>query len=128
MENRVRLKKPKPPEPKTLADRCAELIGSWTFIGAQATALSFWIIFNATLLIRADPYPFILLNLLLSTQAAFTGPILLMASNRQSQIDRRRDVAHYELDLKEKETINHMASDLESLAKRLEDKEDNEHF
>jgi uncharacterized membrane protein len=125
---RVRNTKPKPPEEKTLADRCAEIIGSWVFIGSQATALALWIVFNGTLLVKADPYPFILLNLLLSTQAAFTGPILLMASNRQSQIDRKRDVAHYELDVQEKETIHHMASDLESLAKRLEDKEDNEHF
>lgn len=128
MENRIRKTNPKPPERKTLADRCSEVIGSWPFIGGQALGLLLWITLNGTTVLRADPYPFILLNLLLSTQAAFTGPILLMASNRQSEVDRKRDIAHYELDVKEKSTIDHMASDLEALAKRLETREDNEHF
>lgn len=128
MENRIRKTNPKPLERKTLADRCAEVIGSWPFIGGQAFGLLLWVTLNGATLIRADPYPFILLNLLLSTQAAFTGPILLMASNRQSEVDRKRDIAHYELDLKEKDAIDSMASDLISLAKRLEPGEDNEHF
>jgi len=83
---------------------------------------------NGTGLLRLDPYPFILLNLLLSTQAAFTGPILLMASNRQSEIDRKRDIAHYELDLEEKGTIDQLAVDLRKINKRLESLEDNEHY
>jgi len=126
---RVRVRYPKPQQDKTLADRCAEVIGSWFFIGGQAVALSLWIILNGVTLIRADPYPFILLNLLLSTQAAFTGPILLMAANRQSEVDRKRDVDHYMIDIHGSQVIDEMASQIEQLYKYSEKGDgDEEHF
>lgn len=112
---KVRIKKPKPLKNKTLADRCAEVIGSWSFIGGQATALLLWVVLNGSATIKADPYPFILLNLLLSTQAAFTGPILLMAANRQSEIDRKRDVDHYLIDIHGNQILDEMASQIEDL-------------
>ena len=69
---------------------------------------------------KVDPYPFILLNLMLSTQAALLGPIILMSNNRQSEIDRERDINHYLLDVQETQTIEEMAMQLEQLHKQLE--------
>ena len=80
-----------------IADNIAAVIGSWRFIIAQSSALFGWILFNAYHSSVFDPYPFILLNLILSFQAAYTGPILLMASNRQANLDRRRDIENLRL-------------------------------
>jgi uncharacterized membrane protein len=72
-----------------LADRIASGIGSWRFLIIQTFLVSVWVISNIWLLRRPfDPYPLILLNLLFSVQAAYTGPVLLLAGNRQSQKDR----------------------------------------
>lgn len=77
-----------------IADRVAARVGSWPFIIVQSSLLALWIIGNA-FLIRDwlngkpfDPYPFILLNLMLSFQAAYTGPFVLMSQNRQAARDR----------------------------------------
>ena len=74
------------------ADTIASVVGSWKFIVIQSALLAAWILFNAVSAERVDPYPFILLNLLLSFQAAYTAPIIMMSQNRQSDIDRRRNV------------------------------------
>jgi uncharacterized membrane protein len=71
-----------------LADRISAGIGSWTFLIVQTGAVLIWMIGNAILFFHFDPKPFILLNLLFSIQAAYTGPVLLLAGNRQSQKDR----------------------------------------
>jgi uncharacterized membrane protein len=73
-----------------LADNIASGIGSWTFLIVQSIAVICWITANLWLLTRHpfDPYPFVLLNLMFSVQAAYTGPVLLLAGNRQSQKDR----------------------------------------
>ena len=72
-----------------LADRIAEGIGSWKFLIAQTIAVCTWVALNIVGFInRWDPYPFVLLNLLFSVQAAYTGPVLLLAGNRQAQKDR----------------------------------------
>ena len=72
-----------------LADRIAAIMGSWRFIIVQSALLALWIVLNILAWFQHwDPYPFILLNLVLSFQAAFTAPILMMAQNRQSQRDR----------------------------------------
>ena len=73
-----------------LADSVAAGIGSWTFLIVQSMLLAIWITFNVVGLFLAhwDPYPFILLNLLLSVQAAYAAPVLLLASVRQTQKDR----------------------------------------
>ena len=77
-----------------IADAVAARVGSWPFIIVQSTLLAVWILGNAFLIRDLlngkpfDPYPFILLNLMLSFQAAYTGPFVLMSQNRQSARDR----------------------------------------
>jgi uncharacterized membrane protein len=74
-----------------LADGIAAFIGSWRFLIIQTMLVAGWVTINslqATGKIHIDPYPYILLNLAFSTQAAYTGPVLLLAGNRQSQKDR----------------------------------------
>ncbi len=72
-----------------LADAIAAGIGSWRFLIIQTIAVIAWVMFNVIGLVnRWDPFPFILLNLLFSVQAAYTGPVLLLAGNRQAQKDR----------------------------------------
>ncbi|HEY0829897.1 MAG TPA: DUF1003 domain-containing protein [Candidatus Dormibacteraeota bacterium] len=71
-----------------LADKISTGIGSWPFLIIQTVAVATWMVGNAILFFNFDPKPFILLNLLFSIQAAYTGPVLLLAGNRQSQKDR----------------------------------------
>jgi uncharacterized membrane protein len=72
-----------------IADRASAGIGSWRFLIIQTIAVALWVTLNAIGLVeRWDPFPFILLNLLFSVQAAYTGPVLLLAGNRQAQKDR----------------------------------------
>jgi uncharacterized membrane protein len=74
-----------------LADRVAAVLGSWPFLITQTVLILIWVALNVIGFINHwDPYPFILLNLCFSLQAAYTGPILLVAGNRQSQLDRLR--------------------------------------
>ncbi len=71
------------------ADWVARTVGSWSFIIGQSFLLIIWVILNVTALIfHWDPYPFILMNLLLSLQAAFTAPVIMMSQNRQAERDR----------------------------------------
>jgi uncharacterized membrane protein len=84
-----------------LADGVASTIGSWRFIVLQSTAIALWITGNALSGSAAwDPYPFILLNLLLSFQAAYTAPAIMMSQNRQSELDRRHAESDYEINVK----------------------------
>jgi uncharacterized membrane protein len=72
-----------------LADRIASGIGSWKFLIVQTLAVAAWVTLNVIGFVNHwDPFPFILLNLLFSVQAAYTGPVLLLAGNRQAQKDR----------------------------------------
>jgi uncharacterized membrane protein len=72
------------------ADRVASTIGSWRFVIFQSTGIILWIVGNVLSGANSwDPYPFILLNLLLSFQAAYTAPAIMMSQNRQSEMDRR---------------------------------------
>jgi uncharacterized membrane protein len=83
-----------------LADKIASGIGSWTFLMIQSAAVIAWLVLNIYGFVhRWDPFPFILLNLLFSVQAAYTGPVLLLAGNRQAQKDRLTlEHAAYEAD------------------------------
>lgn len=84
-----------------LADGVAATIGSWRFILLQSTAIVLWISGNVLVGASAwDPYPFILLNLLLSFQAAYTAPAIMMSQNRQSELDRRHAQSDYEINVK----------------------------
>jgi uncharacterized membrane protein len=82
--------------PKTTGERAADVVaaamGSWRFIIIQSVIVAAWIILNIMVIVRHfDPYPFILLNLLFSTQAAYAAPIIMMSQNRQAAKDRQRD-------------------------------------
>src|SRR6266508_2298401 len=84
-----------------VADRIAEIIGSWRFIIIQSMLLAVWVALNITAYIyRWDPYPFILLNLALSFQAAYSAPIIMMSQNRQSEKDHQQAKNDYEVNLK----------------------------
>jgi uncharacterized membrane protein len=73
-----------------VADAVAATMGSWKFIIIQTTILVVWIVLNVTAYVQKwDPYPFILLNLALSFQAAYAAPFIMMAQNRQQDIDRK---------------------------------------
>lgn len=82
---------------EVVATKVVSFIGSWKFIIMQSIILSFWVIANVIFLMnyRWDPYPFILLNLVLSFQAAFASPLILMAQNLTDRRDRRRTVDAY---------------------------------
>ena len=72
-----------------VADKVAEVMGSWPFIIGQSVIILIWITLNFTAYVKSwDPYPFILLNLLFSTQAAYAAPIIMMSQNRQNERDR----------------------------------------
>ena len=84
-----------------VADKLSEVAGSWTFIIGFSGFLLFWIILNGFVLIKAlDPFPFILLNLLLSCLAALQAPIIMMSQNRQAKKDTIRNKNDYRTDLK----------------------------
>lgn len=86
------------------ADAVASFGGSWTFISIFAAVLVIWIVLNAFLLVTYDktfdPYPYILLNLVLSMLAAIQAPIILMSQNRQAEKDRLNAEHDYEVNLK----------------------------
>jgi uncharacterized membrane protein len=108
-----------------LADKFVKTVGSWKFIISQSLAMSMWVLLNTFTPVKLDPYPYILLNLLLSTQAALLGPIILMSNNRQGDLDRRRDIDHYLLDLRERDLVEGIALTLEEMAKRMKTDEEN---
>lgn len=84
-----------------VSDAVASTIGSWKFIIIQSTVLILWISANILGWVNSwDPYPFILLNLALSFQAAYTAPIIMMSQNRQSQLDRAKAEKDYDVNLK----------------------------
>lgn len=76
-------------------------MGSWRFIILQSGVLTLWIILNVVAAVSHwDPYPFILLNLALSFQAAYAAPIIMMSQNRQADIDREEAKHDFEVNLK----------------------------
>jgi uncharacterized membrane protein len=84
-----------------VADDVAAMMGSWTFIIIQSGILLIWIILNITAYVQQwDPYPFILLNLALSFQAAYAAPFIMMSQNRQQDIDRKAAEHDYQVNVK----------------------------
>lgn len=100
-----------------IADRVAEFGGSWTFITIFAGVLLVWIVVNATALLRQpfDPYPFILLNLVLSCLAAIQAPVIMMSQNRQEAKDRLRAEHDYRVNLKAELEIRHLTWKVDQL-------------
>ena len=84
-----------------IADTVAATMGSWKFIIIQSVILLAWIVLNITAYIEHwDPYPFILLNLALSFQAAYAAPFIMMSQNRQQDIDRMAAKTDYQINVK----------------------------
>lgn len=103
-----------------LADRIAAFGGSWTFILWFGGVLAFWIVLNAVYLAtRAfDPYPFILLNLILSSLAALQAPVIMMSQNRSEARDRLRAENDYKVNLKAELEIRHLHEKVDHLLRR----------
>jgi len=100
-----------------LADRLASFGGSWTFLICFALFMAAWITMNSLVLLwrPIDPFPFILLNLLLSCLAAVQAPIIMMSQNRQEDKDRLRSQHDYQVNLKAELEIRHLNEKLDHL-------------
>jgi uncharacterized membrane protein len=97
-----------------VADHVAEIIGSWPFIIFQSLILGAWIALNVVAYVQHwDPYPFILLNLALSFQAAYAAPIIMMSQNRQADKDRLMAQHDYEINLKAEQEVKAIMHHLE---------------
>lgn len=84
-----------------IADAVASTMGSWKFIIIQSCILFAWVVLNITAYVQHwDPYPFILLNLALSFQAAYAAPFIMMSQNRQQDIDRKAAQNDYQINIK----------------------------
>ncbi|MBZ0300038.1 MAG: DUF1003 domain-containing protein [Anaerolineae bacterium] len=97
------------------ADWIASVVGSWRFIIFQSILLVLWVVLNVTgVVLQWDPYPFILMNLVLSTEAAFTAPIIMMSQNRQAAKDRLESHLDFETDQKSEREIRMILQQLEA--------------
>lgn len=103
-----------------IADKVAQVGGSWTFIILFLACLVAWMAFNTVVLAKGafDPYPYILLNLCLSCVAAIQAPIIMMSQNRQGAIDRLRAQNDYEVNVKAELEIMQVHEKLNDLRER----------
>ena len=98
------------------ADAVAKFAGSWAFIFSFISVMIIWMVLNVLLAINAfDPYPFILLNLVLSCIAAVQAPLIMMSQNRQEAIDRRRAENDYKVNLKSEFLIDELYKKTEQI-------------
>ena len=96
-----------------LADKLSEVAGSWSFIIGFSIFIIIWIIINTVILNKAsDPYPFVLLNLVLSCLASLQAPIIMMSQNRQAKKDSIRNQNDYQIDLKSELILEHIHEEL----------------
>ena len=105
-----------------IADLVAKVVGSWPFIICQSIIIAIWLTVNVYLVYKVsfdpayfqawDPYPFILLNLVLSFQAAYTGPVVMMSQNRQAEKDRLLAEHDYKVNLKAEQEIKELMKHL----------------
>ena len=115
------------------ADAIARFAGSWAFIFAFTGVLILWMVINTILASNAfDPYPFILLNLVLSCVAAIQAPLIMMSQNRQEEKDRRRAENDYKVNLKTEimiedlyDKVNAILAKQSALEKRLQTEDKN---
>ena len=96
-----------------VADKITQIAGSWYFIIGFSLFLIVWILLNLYLWDNVDPYPFILLNLLLSCIAALQAPIIMMSQNRQAKKDSLRNQNDYRIDLKSELILEQMHDHIE---------------
>lgn len=117
------------------ADTIAKFAGSWAFIFSFTGVLILWMVVNVVLASNAfDPYPFILLNLVLSCVAAIQAPLIMMSQNRQEEKDRRRAENDYKVNLKTEimiedlyDKVNIILAKQSSLERRLDAEKKSEH-
>lgn len=113
------------------ADAIAKFAGSWAFIFSFSGVLILWMVVNTLLAAKAfDPYPFILLNLVLSCVAAIQAPLIMMSQNRQEEKDRRRAENDYKVNLKTEimiedlyDKVNAILAKQSAMEKRLQESE-----
>ena len=119
-----------------ISDVVAKTVGSWKFIIIQSVCIFAWISYNSINGSNAwDPYPFILLNLMLSFQAAYTAPAIMMSQNRLSEIDRQQasndfevnvkaeleiELLHQKIDLMKEKELRALTKAVEALSEKLE--------
>jgi uncharacterized membrane protein len=119
-----------------ISDRVAIAVGSWQFIILQTILIAVWIICNQIFGPKPwDPYPFIFLNLILSFQAAYTAPVIMMSQNRLTDIDRQRargnfeisvksdieiELLHQKIDMLREKELLALAKAVETLSRKLE--------
>ncbi|RII26828.1 MAG: hypothetical protein CXR31_10520 [Geobacter sp.] len=97
------------------SDWIADKVGSWKFIIGQSLLLTIWATLNVTAWIQHwDPYPFILMNLVLSLQAAYTAPMIMMSQNRKADRDRIEAHIDYEINLKAENEIKAILDNLDA--------------
>lgn len=103
-----------------LADRVAEVGGSWTFIVGFLLFIALWMVANTTIAVFwvFDPYPFIFLNLMLSLLAAIQAPVIMMSQNRQAAKDRLAAAHDYEVNLKAEIEIAALHEELDQIRSR----------
>ncbi|HOO68482.1 MAG TPA: DUF1003 domain-containing protein [Bacilli bacterium] len=105
-----------------VADKLTEKAGSWNFIISFLVFLVIWIVLNIIYFKNLDPYPFILLNLLLSCLAALQAPVIMMSQNRAAKKDSLRSHNDYKTDLKSElllEDLHHKMSDILSTQRKI---------
>jgi uncharacterized membrane protein len=106
-----------------MADAVASEMGSWHFIIWQTIIVGLWIVLNLVAYFQHwDPYPFILLNLMFSTQAAYAAPIIMMAQNRQGERDRAQALEDYQTNIAAKEEIENLQRTLARIENEKLDK------
>jgi uncharacterized membrane protein len=104
-----------------VADGTAHVLGSWPFIIAQTIVVSAWVVLNVAAWVKHwDPYPFILLNLMFSVQAAYAAPVLMMSQNRQAERDRYQAKADFDTNVKAEVEIEDIQQHLHEIAAAIE--------
>jgi uncharacterized membrane protein len=103
-----------------MADHITRVVGSWRFLIIQSCLLLLWLMLNVTAYVQHwDPYPFILLNLALSFQAAYTAPVIMMSQNREGQIDRAKLEYYYHVNLKQELEIELLHQKMDDLLRHF---------
>jgi uncharacterized membrane protein len=103
------------------ADSVAKLVGSWSFVLAQTSLVVGWVLVNLVGSRVWDPYPFVLMNVMLSLQAAYTAPIIMMSQNRQGKVDRDEARLDYETNRHTGRMVQAVLLKLELQEARLEE-------
>ena len=103
-----------------VADKVADTMGSWYFVAIQSTILIIWIICNISGLLVWDAPPFILLNLILSFQAAYTAPMIMMSQNSDTRRDRLQAKKDYEINIKAEDENQKILTKINQLEEKID--------